>query len=247
MVLWRTADVQDELAGLVLNPLQNVLIVRGLSINFSMGMDGLSRLLLSTSHCECSDPRDNVFGILGLLPPSKQKLLSDRISYQSSVEEVYTTTSEVAISQQQNLDIWDNQKLPLELRQGSEKMPSWVAFSFNDDQTREMGRPEIHDESDGWKYIMSSDSSFRFEKDILLVEGYILDHIVSASSNLSPANEAKIILNYYEKLVESYAYPSIELSHKALWQSLGFYKPGLIGVMKSFLKKVSDIILHSRS
>jgi len=81
---------------------------------------GLDRLLLRTLHQECSEPRDRVYGLLGLMPASFSSLIAP--DYSLSVTQVYKNAFLIYLQQKNDLHLLGQCRLA----QRRADSPSWV-------------------------------------------------------------------------------------------------------------------------
>jgi hypothetical protein len=151
----------------------------------------------------CSDPRDKVFGLLGLrynveetLPRPAELLL--QVDYNKSVQQVYQDAAEYIILSQQDLEICYAQPLTSKNVQG---LPSWVP----DWSVRMEGAPAgfliIH-----YKVRHLLPGKIIFNGSSMYVDGLILDSIDFTTSTMSsetPLPDIKRIILYLCKRVDA--------------------------------------------
>jgi hypothetical protein len=71
---------------------------------------------------EATDPRDKVYGLLGIAPPDSEAT-SVQVDYSKSVEEVYEDLANLILSSSGNLDLLS---VPQNSSQFSQRLPSWA-------------------------------------------------------------------------------------------------------------------------
>ncbi|CAE7206224.1 hypothetical protein P3342_011437 [Pyrenophora teres f. teres] len=84
----------------------------------------LLTLLYMTRGCRSKDPRDKVYGLLGLVGERLQNLIA--IDYSQSVEEVLTRTAAAIIICQEDLEVLAYASLSLGSRHAANRLPTWV-------------------------------------------------------------------------------------------------------------------------
>lgn len=91
----------------------------------SSGGDSLLQALHDNSGAEATDPRDKIFGILGLMDDSSPYL--GMVDYRSTVEEVYTQAAVLLINQSRSLRLLSAASHSKSNSQSpSQALPSWV-------------------------------------------------------------------------------------------------------------------------
>jgi hypothetical protein len=86
----------------------------------------LKRLLLLNRRSLCTEPRDRVYAILGLLPAHERVLFP--VDYTTSVKEVFTNVVENILTATDRLDII-RATFHYPYHSNAFSLPSWVSFS----------------------------------------------------------------------------------------------------------------------
>ena len=164
-------------------------------------MDPLPDYLRFVQASKCSDPRDKVFGLLGLrcnaeeLLPRSAKLML-QVDYHKSVQQVYQDAAEYIILNQQDLEICYAQPLTSKYVQG---LPSWVP----DWSVRVEGAP-VAFPTTHYKVRHLLPGKIVFDGSSMYVDGLILDSIDFTTSTMSsetPLSDIKrIILHLFKRL-----------------------------------------------
>ncbi|RMZ72142.1 heterokaryon incompatibility [Pyrenophora seminiperda CCB06] len=97
----------------------------------------LLTLLYMTRGCRSKDPRDKVYGLLGLVGERLQNLIA--IDYSQSVEEVLTRTAAAIIICQEDLEILAYASSSLGSRHAANRLPTWAP-----DWTEHRGDNKLH-------------------------------------------------------------------------------------------------------
>ncbi|KAF5876593.1 putative heterokaryon incompatibility protein [Botrytis fragariae] len=164
--------------------------------------DYLSDYLRFVQASKCSDPRDKVFGLLGLrcnteeiLPHLAKNML--RVDYTKSVQQVYRDAAAYIILSQQDLEICYAQPLTSKIVQ---KLPSWVP----DWSVRMEGAPAAFLITH-YKVRDILPGNISFDGSSMYVDGLILDSIDFATSTMSsetPLPDIKRIIIHLSKLAD---------------------------------------------
>ena len=166
------------------------------------GMDPLAFYLRFIQASKCSDPRDKVFGLLGLrciveeLLPRLAKLML-QVDYNKSVHQVYQDAAEYIILSQQDLEICYAQPLTSKNVQG---LPSWVP----DWSARMEGAPAAFLITH-YKVRHLLPGKIIFDGGSMYVDGHILDSIDFVTSTMSsetPLPDIKRIILHLCKCVD---------------------------------------------
>ncbi|KAF7943346.1 hypothetical protein EAE96_011273 [Botrytis aclada] len=166
------------------------------------GMDCLPGNLRFVQASKCSDPRDKVFGLLGLrgnaeelLPHLAKTML--RVDYTKSVQQVYRDAAAYIILSQQDLEICYAQPLTSKIVQN---LPSWVP----DWSVRMEGAPAAFLITH-YKVRNILPGNIFFDGNSMYVDGLLLDSINFATSTMSsetPLPDIKQIILHLSKLAD---------------------------------------------
>jgi hypothetical protein len=140
-----------------------------------------------------SDPRDYVYGYLGILNDLllKYKIHAD---YSKTIEEVFHRTSEDIIVQEQDLELLTRQLLEPSCRPRA-SMPSWVRdWASFEAEFLPMVVPEIEAQ-------LGYEQATSVEGDYLTAQGLIIDSIEDVSDNLCAENSPNIVLELFVTLL----------------------------------------------
>ncbi|XMA14572.1 hypothetical protein WAI453_007363 [Rhynchosporium graminicola] len=144
-------------------------------------IDPLSFYLRFVQNSKCSDPRDKVFGVLGIGRDSQEVdprlRLMLQVDYKKSVQQVYQDAAEYIILSQQDLEICYAQPLTSKVVQG---LPSWVPdWSFRMDEA-----PAGFLLS-GYNVRRLLPGNISFDRGSMYVDGLMLDSIDFTTSTMS--------------------------------------------------------------
>lgn len=81
-------------------------------------------LLDMARHCHSSEPRDKIYGLIGLASESFRAMLN--VNYSHSIEEVLTRTAEAIIICQEDLNILAYASLETHIGPSARRLPSWA-------------------------------------------------------------------------------------------------------------------------
>ncbi|TGO54994.1 hypothetical protein BCON_0098g00160 [Botryotinia convoluta] len=252
--------------------LATIAAIAGIQSMFKQNeMDCLSDYLRFVQASKCSDPRDKVFGLLGLrcnaeeiLPHLAKNML--RVDYTKSVQQVYRDAAAYIIFSQQDLEICYAQPLTLKIVQ---KLPSWVP----DWSVRMEGAPAAFLVTH-YKVCNFLPGNIVIDGRSMYVDGLILDSIEFATSTMSsetPLPDIKRIILHLSKLTDlanvdcgepglaflymiNYlgcsTYKNKESVLEALWRTLigntANFEPAKPQFMRHFQAVLDTIILRER-
>lgn len=162
--------------------------------------DPLSLYLRFVQASRCSDPRDKVFGLLGLRGSAKisfPRLAESKlpVNYSKSVQQVYQDAAEYIILSQQDLEICYAHSLRSKTIEG---LPSWVP----DWSVREEGAPAAFLITN-YKVRHSLSGKITFGGNAMYVDGYTLDHVNFTTRTMSCETPLPDIKNIILQLCES--------------------------------------------
>jgi hypothetical protein len=234
-------------------------------------MDPLWFYLRFVQASKCSDPRDKVFGILGLrynvdeLLPYKARSLLE-VNYNKSVQQVYQDVTKYVILSQQNLEICHAQPLTSKMIQG---LPSWVP----DWSLRMEGAPAAYLITN-YKVHSLLPGRIIFNASSMKVDGFFIDSINFTTSTMScetPLPDIKRIISHLYKRLDvatadceepsqvfldmlPYLFDSIyknsQSVFEALWRTLigntANYEPAKLEFVRHFWAVLDIILLRER-
>jgi hypothetical protein len=144
---------------------------------------------------EATDPRDKVYGLLGVAPPDSEAT-SVQVDYSKSVEEVYEDLARLILSSSENLDLLS---VPQSISQFGERLPSWAPDWSHRASSRlnlvfPAGQREIASEPIREFAATRGSTSTPAFKDphILVISGYFVDSIAQLSEIIQPPTVDKL-------------------------------------------------------
>jgi hypothetical protein len=180
----------------------------------------LAELITSfSSDQDVTDPRDRIYGVLGLLRDGPQRASID-IDYTKPVGNVY----QEAVTSMLNLTLDGGNNILRFLSniyecpddRGDKTCPSWVP-DFGDRRRLTLWSPEVPS--------ITSTPPALVQGDTLKLYGFIFDHIIDASENLSIHNMKHTIQSNISSLHDPIPNPLGSLALTSLWQSLSVCNP----------------------
>ncbi|KAI6710313.1 hypothetical protein JHW43_007165 [Diplocarpon mali] len=153
----------------------------------------LSFLLASFWDSQASDPRDRVYGLLGMLPPGPQKdhLVVD---YKKSIEQVFQDSMESIVIHEQSLDHWRQQCYDPHSRK-SNTIPSWVlAYGYRVSLFAPRYLPVL-------LRALKTSRKMIVEEDVLTSYGHIIDTIEEVSECFTKNNTRSHLLGVFDDIV----------------------------------------------
>ncbi|PMD65593.1 uncharacterized protein K444DRAFT_659783 [Hyaloscypha bicolor E] len=183
----------------VVLPVTNGFFGRVLGINL-LGVLNFHRVnfsLLDIVRCfpasKVTDPRDYVYGYLGILD-SHSVQHEIHVDYSSTVEEVFRKATESVIIEEKGLDYFSDQTVDPNSRLRA-AMPSWVRdWGFQQQKFRTRSVPEVAERL-GAKQTVFVDGNY------LTAHGLIIDSTEEVSDNLREGNLKQIILGTFINLL----------------------------------------------
>lgn len=154
-----------------------------------------------------SDPRDQVFGLLGLLPEGGQRS-AIVVDHTKTIEEVYIEATRAIIEHEQTVDFFEYHNVSPSVRKRN--LPSWVP-SYDEHSLifYLQSVPEC-------KFLSRRNRLIVAKGDILTVHGYIMDSVSAVTANLSEDNATSCILSQFANASSS----NLEFKMSSLWQAL---------------------------
>jgi hypothetical protein len=140
------------------------------------------------SNCQCADPRDKIFGILGLLPTPLAQCIEP--NYSSTMESVYTQSFLASIKATRRLSLLGS----LKTIESQENMPSWVP-DLNPPQ------PKRYDTYHGFASSFSAAHVSFKEPNLLYVSGVFHDKVKHVGPDLG--DDVKAIYRSAEECISS--------------------------------------------
>jgi hypothetical protein len=144
---------------------------------------------------EATDPRDKVYGLLGIAPPDSEAI-SVEVDYCKSVEEVYEDLARVILSSSGNLDLLS---VPQGNSQLGERLPSWAPdWSYKSSLRLDLVFPTGQEElaSVPIREFAASRASTSISvfkcPHVLVISGYIVDSIAQLSEIIQPPKFDKL-------------------------------------------------------
>lgn len=170
-------------------------------------------LVAAFSEAQASDPRDRIFGLLGMLDEGPQKDFIC-VDYRRSTEQVYQEATECIIVYEQYLGLWNYLNLGPDVK-GGVGLPSWVPW-FGD-QAILFGIRQL----DLIDQVCKTHQPMQVQRKILKVYGLIFDLIIHISDNLCVTNIKSCIRQAFNSTTTS-PFPSIGQNEAitSLWQAL---------------------------
>ncbi|KAF2997713.1 hypothetical protein E8E13_006810 [Curvularia kusanoi] len=167
-------------------------------------------LLDLARHSDASNPRDKIYGLLGLMDPAVSSVVT--LDYNLSVEDVYTEFTRQYIEATQNLEILQQCRL------GSSLLPSWVP------DWRNKGHYRLFSGSHSpYKAGKGSLPSYRFRDDshVLEIDGIVLDTVDGLGpAYFEHATSSMLEHGMFEPSNVANAYGSEESIKDAVWRTL---------------------------
>jgi hypothetical protein len=195
-------------------------------------------LISAFSEARASDPRDRIFGLLGMLGEGLQKDFIS-VDYWRSIEQLYQETTEFIIVYEQDLGLWRYLNLGKGVK-GGENLPSWVPW-FGRHATL-FGIRQL----DLISQVCTSPPLMQVEGSTLTVHSLIFDSITYATENISNKNVKPHIRHAFNNIASS---PSSSIGQDeatvSLWQALINYDASLHDFSmseKGFLSFMSQAI-----
>ena len=157
----------------------------------------LPELLLHSRHCAATDLRDKVYSVLGLADPEIYQLRAD---YRQSLPDVLKSSARAILPSKKGLRLLGACQNP----DRRHDLPSWV--------------PNL---IDGWKYhpfepndarhyLSTAESSVEFEKDTMLVKGFILDSVTTICDTVVPINPTTVQLDEAYRAWQKFAEDAVD-------------------------------------
>jgi len=129
---------------------------------------------------EVTDPRDRVFGLLGMLPEGEQKS-SIIVDYTRSVDMVYRNAFQSIVETENTIRLWQFLDVGLDLKDERTR-PTWVA-SFSS------LRNDFSFPTEPLMQLFQTREPISIQGDTLTVHGVISDSIIQVSENFSETNQ----------------------------------------------------------
>jgi hypothetical protein len=168
----------------------------------------LSHLISAFIEILATDPRDHIYGLLGMLPPNSHATKIE-VDYRKTAEEVFQRTMEYLIAGENTAEPWRSMSVEPTLTQLT--TPSWVPFWHRERFTRfSLGGPE-----DIPPITYTGPRRSFIEGDTLTVYGLIFDSIGTATENLSPKNLKSIVLSQVDYHLSTNITESVEIEEAA--------------------------------
>ncbi|OAP60486.1 hypothetical protein AYL99_05488 [Fonsecaea erecta] len=133
----------------------------------------LHELLLHSRHCKATDLRDKVYSMLGLADPEVYLLRAD---YRLSLPEVLKLAARTILPQKKGLRLLGT----CQNHERRHDLPSWVPNLIDDWKYRPF------EADDARHYISTAEPSVEFDRDTLLVKGFIFDSVTTVCDNVVP-------------------------------------------------------------
>ncbi|KAE9375052.1 hypothetical protein N431DRAFT_373084 [Stipitochalara longipes BDJ] len=144
---------------------------------------------------EATNPRDKVYGLLGIAPPDSEATLV-QVDYNKSVEEIYEDVARLILVSSGNLDLLS---VPQSESQFGERMPSWAPdWSHTASSRLDLVFPANHGDimSEPTREFAASKRSMSTpefkEPHILVISGYFIDSIAQLSEIIRPPTVDKL-------------------------------------------------------
>jgi hypothetical protein len=161
-----------------------------------------------------TDPRDHVFGTVGMLDAARYPEFS-LVDYTKSTNQVFAEASKWMILGYRNLTLWQMIHFVPAIRFGGKEMPSWALYFGL--HASLLVLPDV---------LLLSKLTFpapvAVYGDTLKVEAFLFDIVVDVSNNLRGGNIGPQVLKAYRSVSSSKAYGTVSLARKALWEALFF-------------------------
>jgi hypothetical protein len=156
---------------------------------------GLEYLLGKLEEFETHDPRDHVYGLLGLYLRNKRfKKVSDFIApdYEKSLSEALRDATLLVLEESQHLKIFGFVDSRSEYRDHIPDLPSWVPISWNGSSNEEdaLGLPNFFNASRGGEQIERAVHD-KAEPGRLVVDGFVLGGVLHALPAIPPGLTSK--------------------------------------------------------
>jgi hypothetical protein len=164
-----------------------------------------------------TEPRDRVFGLLGIVDVNTRLKLS-KLSYSTSLGRIFQAMTESSIREYEDLSylrchtfVIDSVKEP--------DIPSWVLWMDNDPLRGFMVPFNTSDPN-----FIPRQGAITISDSVMTCRGFILDTVVHCSNNLSKNNYEDEVLGIYEQLQKRSPTESKDPASaiKVLWQALDF-------------------------
>lgn len=166
-------------------------------------------LVSAFSEAQATNPRDRIFGLLGMLLPGPQ-VDALPVDYKKSTAKVYQEAAESIIVHEQNLSLWRYLNLDPSARPG-DGLPSWAPH-FSETVARFSTR------SSG--FLIKCKHPMHITGDVLTVHGIILDSIEEVTENFSEQNLKASVLSAFKHQLSLKAAVDPAVISKAALQTL---------------------------
>jgi hypothetical protein len=145
----------------------------------------LLQYLNDTRHCKATDPRDKVFGLLGLSPEGRERDLTP--DYSVSTHDLFVSTAIFFVTRDRNLDMLchcQQNALPLNSSDANLNLPSWVPDWSQYRTSRVLGYPRSRSKRPYYKAALGCPASVSFSPDhtIMTVAGKRVDQIADVGA-----------------------------------------------------------------